>query len=396
MAMRKLVLLAIGALAIATPTVFAASAPPTTVTAFAASLVSKGERPAPKGAPAGAGGTFSAIITRTGGTASIAWTLQFAKLSGPAVAAHIHTGKPGQVGPVSLPLCQPCTANSRGTKTLDAKLLAAIESGSAYVNVHTKANPGGEIRGQVGRSHALAAGLVAAGETPAPQNVPAAAKGSFTALVIDTSPRPILTWSLEFDGLSGPASAAHIHLGKPGAAGAVVLPLCGPCATAVQGRKEIQPTLAEAIEAGNTYVNVHTQANAAGEIRGQVLRGTQGVAALQSSLGPMLVDDRGMTLYMFAKDAGTQSACYDRCATFWPPAFAVGSAVAAQGTSASLLGVASRSDGTSMLTYGGYPLYGFLQDTQPGELKGQGSNGFGSPWWVLVPATGKTNEARAA
>jgi len=394
--MRKLPLLAVAALALAAPAAALAASPPTsTVTAFAASLVPRSERPAPKGVGAGAGGTFSAVITKANGKSTIAWTLRFSGLTGPALAAHIHTGNPGQAGPVSLPLCGPCPAVSRGTKPLDAKLAAAVEAGGTYVNVHTKANPGGEIRGQLAQSHALAAGLVAANETPTPQNVPAEAKGNFSALVIDTKPRPILTWSLDFSGLSGPALAAHIHVGKPGAAGPIVLPLCGPCTTGVQQRREIKPSLAQALESGGGYVNVHTQANPGGEIRGTLVRAVQGVATLDSTLGPLLVDDRGMTLYMWQKDGGSASACYDRCATFWPPAFSVTSPVAGDGTLASMLGVATRTDGTSMLTYNGYPLYGFVQDVQPGDTKGQGSNGFGAPWWVLVPSSGQPNQAKA-
>jgi len=357
--------------------------PAAQVTAYAASLAVGGERPAAAGVPAGATGLFSGLVTEAAGKQMLSWRLSFGHLSGAATAAHIHLGRPGQAGPVALPLCGPCKSGAQGVAPLDAKLAAALQSGGAYVNVHTKKNPGGEIRGQVGASHALAAALDATGEAPPPSNVPAGAKGLFSGLVIDATPRPLIVWSLRFSGLSGSASAAHIHLGKAGAAGPVALALCGPCSASVQGRKAIDPNLAAAIAGGGTYVNVHTAANPAGEIRGQVNHATQGVSARTSSLGTILVDDRGKTLYMWEADKGTQSACYGRCAVVWPPAFAYGPPVAGAGTKAALLGVAARSDGTSMLTYGGRPLYGFLPDSQPGDMKGQGSNGFGAPWWVL-------------
>ena len=101
-----------------------------------------------------------------------------------------------------------------------------------------------------------------------------------------------------------------------------------------------------------------------------------------------------MTMYMFAKDEGTESACYGQCATFWPPALAAGPVVAAGDAKASLLGTAPRTDGSTMLTYGGYPLYGFLPDKKPGDTNGEGSNGFGAPWWVLDAAKGTTIEKR--
>ncbi len=360
------------------------------ITAYAASLGHGGERPGPTGVRPGAGGLFSAIVTQSGGTKTISWRLSFGSLSGPAQAAHIHLGKPGQVGPVAVTLCGPCRSGAQGKAPLTAKVAAAIESGGAYVNVHTKKNPGGEIRGQIGTSHGLAAALDATSETPAPKGVPDAAKGAFSAIVIDIGTRPLIVWSLDFGGLSGPGVAAHVHLGKAGAAGPVALALCGPCTSGAHGRKAIDAKLAAAIESGATYVNVHTSANAAGEIRGQVGHAMQGVAARTTGLGTILVDDRGRTLYRWEGDRGTQSSCYGRCSVFWPPSFAYGPPVAAAGADASLLGVARRTDGTSMLTYGGAPVYNFLPDAQPGDSKGQGSNGFGALWWVLEAGTGKS------
>jgi predicted lipoprotein with Yx(FWY)xxD motif len=357
------------------------------VTAFAASLGPGAERPAPRNVKKGAGGLFRAIVTQSGGTSTISWALTFAGLTGPAAAAHIHLGKAGVAGPVAVKLCQPCRSAQRGQVTLSAKVATALSAGGAYVNVHTARNPGGEVRGQVATAHAFAATLSAAAETPAPQGVPADAAGVFTALVIDLTPRPLIMWSLSFHDLTGAAGASHIHLGRAGVAGPVALALCGPCASQLSGRKAIDRNLAAALE-GGTYVNVHTVANQAGEIRGQLVRATQGVAALTTGVGSILVDDRGFTLYDFRADKGTESACYGRCATFWPPAFASGTPIAAAGTKSSLLSVAPRTDGTTMLVYNGRPVYGFLPDTKVGDTKGQGSTGFGALWWVMDAATG--------
>ena len=107
------------------------------------------ERPRPKGKVAKAKGTFTATITRSGTSGVITWKLTFGKLTGRAVAAHIHSGARGKAGPVIVPLCAPCRSGRTGRATVSESVLAALEAGRAYVNVHTKRNAAGEIRGQV-------------------------------------------------------------------------------------------------------------------------------------------------------------------------------------------------------------------------------------------------------
>jgi hypothetical protein len=107
------------------------------------------ERPKPKGKLAKAKGTFTATITRTGTSGVITWRLTFSKLSGRAIAAHIHSGARGKAGPVIVPLCAPCRSGARGRATVSESVLNALESGGTYVNVHTKQNAAGEIRGQL-------------------------------------------------------------------------------------------------------------------------------------------------------------------------------------------------------------------------------------------------------
>jgi hypothetical protein len=94
--------------------------------------------------------------------------------------------------------------------------------------------------------------------------------GLFTATVTESGSSIALKWKLTFKGLTGKAIAAHIHKGKPGKAGAVLVPLCGPCRPGQTGSMKLTPSQNSAIEKGGTYVNVHTPKNAAGEIRGQV------------------------------------------------------------------------------------------------------------------------------
>ncbi len=113
-------------------------------TKVSAKLAPRNERPAPKGA-AGATGLFTGTLTGS----SLSWRLTFGKLSGKAMAAHIHLGRAGVSGPVAVPLCGPCASGAHGTAKLSSKTKAALLSGGAYVNVHTAKNAGGEIRGQL-------------------------------------------------------------------------------------------------------------------------------------------------------------------------------------------------------------------------------------------------------
>ena len=96
------------------------------------------------------------------------------------------------------------------------------------------------------------------------------AKGSFSGKYVENKTGATLTWKLTFTRLTGKALAAHIHKGKRGQAGPVVVPLCGPCRNGQAGKVHISKAVVAALEGNNAYVNVHTAKNAAGEIRGQV------------------------------------------------------------------------------------------------------------------------------
>jgi hypothetical protein len=119
-------------------------------TSLVANLKARSEIPRPKGVPAGATGLFTGkAVESSNDTAKLTWKLTFTKLSGRAVAAHIHVGRPGKAGGVLVPLCGPCKSGQRGSATITHAQLQAIRSGGAYVNVHTPKNAAGEIRGQL-------------------------------------------------------------------------------------------------------------------------------------------------------------------------------------------------------------------------------------------------------
>jgi hypothetical protein len=79
-----------------------------------------------------------------------------------------------------------------------------------------------------------------------------------------------LKWTLSFSGLSGPATAAHIHVGAMGKAGNVVVALCAPCKAMSHGTATLSKAVMKDASKHKLYVNVHTAKNPAGEIRGQI------------------------------------------------------------------------------------------------------------------------------
>ena len=116
------------------------------------------------------------------------------------------------------------------------------------------------------RGMGWSAKLTAAQEIPKQAVKTPAAHGAFTAALHGTK----LTWKLTFAQLSGPATAAHIHMAGMGKAGGVVVALCGPCKSGASGTATVSAAVLKALPKHLLYVNVHTAKNPAGEIRGQV------------------------------------------------------------------------------------------------------------------------------
>ena len=86
---------------------------------------------------------------------------------------------------------------------------------------------------------------------------------------------------------------------------------------------------------------------------------------MESSVGDILVDAKGMTLYTFDKDEAGKSNCSGECATAWPPAMAMES-----DKPVGDLTIIKRDDGTLQWADGGKPLYTFVKDTKPGDVTG--------------------------
>ena len=178
-------------------------------------------------------------------------------------AAHIHTGAVGVNGPVIIPLTQ----SSTGVWTLaaDAKLtseqLDAMRAGGLYVNVHTSANPGGEIRGQLGRQVYYATMLGA-------QEVPAnASAASGTGVYVYDPDTKTLSGTVT---TSVTGTVAHIHTGAVGVSAGVTFPFSGGPTTWTMPATVLTDAQVTSLQSGNFYANVHSTAFPGGEVRGQL------------------------------------------------------------------------------------------------------------------------------
>ena len=110
------------------------------------------------------------------------------------------------------------------------------------------------------------------------------------------------------------------------------------------------------------------------------------VGTKTGSLGTFLVDGKGRALYLWEADHGSTSTCTGACARAWPPLTITGPPKASGAVRGSLLATTKRADGSREVTYAGHPLYLFAGDSRAGQTTGQGSTGFGAPWWVVTPA----------
>jgi predicted lipoprotein with Yx(FWY)xxD motif len=112
---------------------------------------------------------------------------------------------------------------------------------------------------------------------------------------------------------------------------------------------------------------------------GMTSSGSAALEKIKTTVGPVLADAKGFTVYWYAKDTAMTSACTGSCATAWPPV--TGKPVAAMGVRlVGKFGTIKRANGVLQATYKGHPLYTYAGDSAPGQIKG---NGLGGIWHVL-------------
>jgi predicted lipoprotein with Yx(FWY)xxD motif len=105
-----------------------------------------------------------------------------------------------------------------------------------------------------------------------------------------------------------------------------------------------------------------------------------GISAAQTSLGKVLVNAQGMTLYTLSADGHNHSTCSAQCLQFWPAVAPTGA-----GMLSVHAGHTTTPDGTAIATVAGHPVYTFSQDQQPGDVNGEGVNEFGGTWYAVSP-----------
>ena len=192
-------------------------------------------------------------------------------------AAHFHNGAIGINGGVVRPITDDFTGNTASgiwTSTdpdpLTPELIADLLAGNLYINIHTTANPGGELRGQVNLSAGTGFNSNLDGDQENPPVI-TNAMGTSSLTLTDAG----LEFSVTVEGLT--FTAAHFHNGAVGVNGGVVRTITddfvGNTATGLwtsNDAEPLTPALIAELLAGNIYFNIHNAANPGGEIRGQV------------------------------------------------------------------------------------------------------------------------------
>ncbi len=138
-----------------------------------------------------------------------------------------------------------------------------------------------------------------------------------------------------------------------------------------------------------TSVAVLTPTSHAAQAKGAV------VSTAKTTLGQIVVNSKGRTLYLFGKDRNGKSSCSGKCAVAWPPLITVGKPRFTGSAMASLLGTTKRADGRLQVTYNHHPLYTFVKDTKAGQTNGESVNALGGVWYALSPAGTKIVKASA-
>ena len=214
-----------------------------------------------------------------GGTLSI--NVHYSELSGNATAAHIHgRGGKNETAGVLLDLAPfggaelGSSGQFVGSAELTAEQLGAVIDGQSYVNIHTAENPSGEIRGQIeGKSKVFPLSAAISGLYELPDAILGTGSG-FGGLYVEGND---LVFSIGYSGLTGDATAAHIH----GAAsvfenGGVMIDLSPfngggfGSSGSIVGRLKLTAEQKALVLDGSTYINIHTAENPGGEIRGQI------------------------------------------------------------------------------------------------------------------------------
>jgi len=212
------------------------------------------------------GGSASGYLNFIGN--QMFYSIKYSGLAGAATAAHIHgPAMPGVPANVLVPLATPSGTSGTlsGSVSLAPTNVIAVLAGQTYINIHTAANPNGEVRGQIWPVQ-WAVSMNGANEVP-----PTVSAGTGSGLMTFTN--GVFNYSFSFTNLGASATAGHIH----GPAGPtqntnVLIPFTVPAGTSGSFSGSTSPNSLSLfwLLTGQTYANIHTTVNPGGEIRGQV------------------------------------------------------------------------------------------------------------------------------
>ena len=212
-------------------------------------------------------GLASVVVSRS--LSKVDYKIVVNGLSGPIISAHLHYGSTSVAGPIAFPLSFSGSVLTGSFDLPDLKLIDSLDAGRVYVNIHTTANGGGEIRGQLGFING-AFGFDALIEG-AQENPPVTTNAKALMVGWATEALDTMQYAVIYTGLT--PNAAHFHNGAVGVNGSVVVALTpynlAPNAAYVDKIGLSNDNLTKFLK-GEMYVNLHTAANGGGEIRGQV------------------------------------------------------------------------------------------------------------------------------
>jgi predicted lipoprotein with Yx(FWY)xxD motif len=138
--------------------------------------------------------------------------------------------------------------------------------------------------------------------------------------------------------------------------------------------KDLQPGDVTGQAVGNVWWVVSAEGN--------IIKPSGLSVAENDKYGKFLVDERGMSLYMFTKDTENVSNCYEQCEIAWPPILTLTGPTVGEGVDSALVASTVRKDGTKQITYAGLPLYYWEKDMAPGDTTGQD---VGQVWYLVAP-----------
>ncbi|GEM_PF-1829301 len=299
--------------------------------------------------------------------------------------AHVHDGTCATLGAVKYPLTN--VVDGKSTTTIDVDLDTLLK-GTFAVNVHKS--------GAEATVYVSCADIKVTAAPAAPAQVKSVKHATIGNMLVSGAGRSIYLYTRDERNKSNCTGNCLVTWppviteGDPVAGEGVTQSILGSITTP-DGKKQttyngwplyyyVQDTAANDAKGqnvGNVWFAVH------GLGGGPIQNGAQVKLAKGTTLGDVLTDASGRTLYMYTRDEPGKSNCTGGCLRAWPALLSVGAAVATEGVNASLFGTFTRDDGTVQVTYNKYPLYYYAPDTKPGDMIGQN---VGTVWFVLNAA----------